>query len=211
MIFHIKTSENPTQKTVILIPLFLILVTASVYWQVQEFDFVIYDDGDYVSHNSHVQDGITLDAITWAFTTGHAGNWHPMTWLSHMLDCQIFGLWAGGHHLTSLFFHIVNTLLLFFLFRKMTGNDWQSAFMAALFALHPLHVQSVAWVSERKDVLSAFFWMLSFWAYVRYVHRPAWTAYLFLLYFGVDEQTHGGDPAVCAAVVGLLATESAPA
>ena len=173
----------PERQTSIAISFFLILLTASVYWQVQEFDFVNYDDNDYVYANFHVQKGITLNSIHWAFVTGHASNWHPLTWISHMLDFQIFGLWAGGHHLTSLFIHIVNALLLFFLFRKMTGDLWQSAFVAALFALHPLHIQSVAWISERKDVLSGFFWMLTLLAYVRYVRRPGWIAYVGVLIF----------------------------
>ncbi|MEZ4577467.1 MAG: glycosyltransferase family 39 protein [Desulfobacterales bacterium] len=130
-----------------------------------------------------MQNGITANAIAWAFTTAHASNWHPLTWMSHMLDSQMFGLWPGGHHLTSLFIHIANALLLFSLFRKMTGDLWQSAFVGALFALHPLHIQSVAWVSERKDLLSAFFWMLTILAYVRYVRRPGWAAYVWVLIF----------------------------
>lgn len=183
MVFHTKESAKSLRQAVIIIPLLLILVTAAVYWQVQEFDFINYDDNEYVYDNPNVQEGFTFDSIIWAFTTGHSSNWHPLTWLSHMLDFQMFGLWAGGHHLTSLFFHIVNVLLLFFVFRKMTGNIWQSAFVAALFALHPLHVQSVAWVSERKDMLSAFFWMLTLWAYIRYVQHPGWTAYMWVVFF----------------------------
>lgn len=183
MIFYTKNSENYHRHSSVLISLMLILITASVYWQVINFDFINYDDNEYVFENPHVQDGITYDSIIWAFTTGHSSNWHPLTWLSHMLDCQMFGLWAGGHHLTSLFFHIINSLLMFFVFRKMTGSKWQSAFVAALFALHPLHVQSVAWISERKDVLSAFFWMLTLWAYVRYVRQSGWPRYLLILFF----------------------------
>ncbi|MFZ2634563.1 MAG: tetratricopeptide repeat protein [Desulfosalsimonadaceae bacterium] len=168
----------------IFICLLLILATAVVYWQVQGFDFVNYDDGDYVKDNVHVQSGFTFQSLIWAMTTGKvSSNWHPLTLLSHMLDCQMFGLWAGGHHLTNLFFHIANSLLLFLVFRRMTGSTWKSGFVAALFALHPLHVQSVAWVSERKDVLSAFFWMLTIWAYVRYVRRPGWAAYVWVVVF----------------------------
>ena len=116
--------------------------------------------------------GITTEAIRWAFTTGYAANWHPVTWMSHMLDVQLFGLKPRWHHLTNLLFHIANTLLLFFIFHRMTKAPWKSAFVAALFALHPLHVESVAWVSERKDVLSTFFWMLAMGAYIHYVeHR----------------------------------------
>jgi len=146
MFFYSKKIENSIRHSFIFIPLLIILVTAAVYWQVQRFDFINYDDNEYVFDNPHIQDGITIDSIIWALTNAHSNNWHPLTWLSHMLDWQIFGLWAGGHHLTSLLFHIVNSLLLFFLFRKMTGKTWQSAFVAALFALHPLHVQSVTWV-----------------------------------------------------------------
>ena len=119
-----------------------------------------------------------MEAIRWAFTTGHAGNWHPLTWISHMLDIQLFGLNPQGHHLMNLFFHIANTLLLFFVLHRMTKALWQSAFVAALFALHPLHVESVAWVAERKDVLSTFFWMLTMGAYCYYVERPGLRRYL---------------------------------
>lgn len=183
MIFKTKISKISERQTSIAISFFLIILTAAVYWQVQGFDFVNYDDNDYVYDNFHVQKGITLNSIDWAFTNAHASNWHPLTWMSHMLDCQMFGLWPGGHHLTSLFIHIANALLLFFLFQKMTEDLWQSAFVGALFALHPLHIQSVAWVSERKDVVSAFFWMLTIWAYVRYVRRPDRAAYVWVLIF----------------------------
>ena len=152
-------------------------MTIAVYGQVHESEFVNYDDTDYVSENSNIQKGISIDSVAWAFTTVHAANWHPITWLSHMLDYRLFGLQAGMHHLTNLFFHIVNTLLLFFVFRKMTGGLWQSAFVAALFALHPLHVESVAWVSERKDVLSTFFWMLTMGCYAKYVFQPSVARY----------------------------------
>ena len=129
-------------------------------------DFVTYDDPTYVTKNGHVQGGLALRGIAWAFTTGHGGNWHPLTWISHMLDCQLYGLKPGGHHFTSLLFHVANTLLLFGLLRRMTGAFWRSAIVAALFAWHPLHVESVAWIAERKDVLSAFFFLLTLWAYV---------------------------------------------
>ena len=109
-----------------------------------------------------------LEGVQWAFTSLYASNWHPLTWLSHMLDCQIYGLKPGGHHVTNLLLHLVNSLLLFGLLKRLTGALWRSALVAALFALHPLHVESVAWVSERKDVLSAFFFMLTLWAYARY-------------------------------------------
>lgn len=164
----------------------LLVVTAVAYWQSPSSDFINYDDPAYVTENDPVRAGLTVDGVRWAFTTVHVGNWHPVTWLSHMLDCQIFGLNPAGHHFTSLFFHIANTLLLFLLLLRMTGAFWQSAFVAALFALHPLHVESVAWIAERKDVLSTFFLFLTIGAYVRYVEKPGMPRYgcillLFLL------------------------------
>ncbi|MHC4498963.1 MAG: glycosyltransferase family 39 protein, partial [Planctomycetota bacterium] len=159
----------------------LALSILAVYWQVYDYDFVNFDDPGYVRKNPKVQSGITLDSIKWAFTTGHAGNWHPLTWLSHMLDWQLFGDDAGGHHLTNLLLHIANTLLLLAVLKRMTDALWRSAFVAALFALHPCHVESVAWISERKDVLSTLFWLLTMAAYVRYVNRPRISSYLLTL------------------------------
>ena len=149
--------------------LLLALVTLVVFLPVARQGFVNYDDSDYVTENAHVLSGLSWANVLWAFTTGHASNWHPLTWLSHMLDCQLFGLKAGAHHLVSVGFHIANALLLLLLLRRMTGALWPSALVAALFALHPLHVESVAWASERKDVLSGFFFLLTLGAYVRYV------------------------------------------
>jgi len=143
--------------------------------------FVNYDDGSYVTENPYVKAGLTSDSIRWAFTTTRASNWHPLTWLSHMLDCQLFGTNPGWHHLTNLLFHIANTLLLFAVLKRMTGALWCSAFVAGAFALHPLHVESVAWIAERKDVLSGFFWMLTMWIYVRYTERPGISRYLLIL------------------------------
>jgi len=163
--------------------LVLTLATAAVYCQVRSYDFINYDDPGYVCENPNIQNGITLQAVKWAFTTGYIGNWHPLTWLSHMLDWRLFGSNAGGHHLTNLIFHIANTLLLFIVLKQMTQRLWPSAFVAALFALHPLHVESVAWVSERKDVLSTFFWLLTMWAYVRFVNRPRIANYLLIVAF----------------------------
>ena len=151
----------------VLLCLLLALVTAAVYWPVAKHGFINFDDPDYVSANPRVQAGLTAESVKWAFTSFYASNWHPLTWLSHMLDCQLYGLKPAGHHLTSLLFHVLNTLLLFGLLKRLTGALWRSALVAALFALHPLHVESVAWVSERKDVLSAFFFLLTLWAYVR--------------------------------------------
>jgi tetratricopeptide (TPR) repeat protein len=149
----------------------LALVTFAIYAPVARHGFVDYDDSDYVLANPHVQGGLTRANMAWAFTTGHASNWHPLTWLSHELDCQLFGERAGAHHLVNVLFHVANTLLLFLLLRRATGALWRSALVAALFALHPLHVESVAWVSERKDVLSALFFLLTVWAYVRYAEE----------------------------------------
>ena len=131
----------------------------------------------------HIRHGITIESIRWAFTTYYASNWHPLTWMSHMLDVQLFGLNPRWHHLINLFFHIANTLLLFYLFNRMTKAPWKSAFVAALFALHPLHVESVAWVAERKDVLSTFFWMLTMVAYIHYIEHRRLKNYLAVFAF----------------------------
>jgi tetratricopeptide (TPR) repeat protein len=146
----------------------LAAVTLALYWPIAAHDFVNYDDPDYVTANPHVQTGLNWENVLWAFTTGHASNWHPLTWLSHMLDAQLFGQWPGGHHVVSLVFHAANTLFLLLFLNCLTGRLWRSAMVAALFAWHPLHVESVAWVSERKDVLSMFFALLSLWAYAKY-------------------------------------------
>ncbi len=156
----------------------LAVVTITAYEPMRHNDFISLDDPAYVVDNPHVNKGITRESVIWAFTTPHSGNWHSLTWLSHILDCQVFGLNAIGHHLTSLLFHIASTLLLFLALKKMTGAVWPSAFVAAVFALHPLHVESVAWVAERKDVLSGFFWMLTIMAYAQYTERPNARRYL---------------------------------
>ncbi|WP_051408850.1 tetratricopeptide repeat protein [Syntrophorhabdus aromaticivorans] len=156
----------------------LVLLTALAFWQVGSCGFINFDDNSYVDGNSRVQQGITARSIIWAFTTGHASNWHPLTWISHMVDVQVFGLRPTWHHLMNLLFHIANTVLLFFVLHRMTKALWQSAFVAALFALHPLHVESVAWVAERKDVLSTFFWIIAIGAYASYVERPGLKRYL---------------------------------
>jgi len=164
-----------------LICLFLIVAILAVFWQVRNHEFLTYDDNDYVTANLHVKAGLTLKGIIWAFTATEADNWHPLTWLSHMLDCQLYGLKPAGHHLSSLLLHMVNTLLLFLVLKRITGALWASSFVAALFALHPLHVESVAWVAERKDVLSTFFWILTMWTYVRYTEHPRLNRYLLVL------------------------------
>jgi tetratricopeptide (TPR) repeat protein len=172
-----------SQKQILAIYLSLTVITLIAFWQVSRCDFINFDDPDYVAENVHVRNGITAEALKWAFTTGHAANWHPLTWTSHMLDVQLFGLNPKGHHLTSLLFHIANTLLLFFVLHRMTNAPWKSAFVAALFAVHPLHVESVAWVAERKDVLSTFFWMLTMIAYIHYVKHPRLSSYLAVFVF----------------------------
>jgi tetratricopeptide (TPR) repeat protein len=160
--------ESGNKQKLVWIGLVLTVVTAVVYWPVLGHEFINYDDPDYVTTNQVVQKGLTWDGINWAFTTGHASNWHPLTWVSHMLDVHLFGLNPGGHHATNLVFHLANTLLLLLLLHQMTGAVWRSALVAAFFALHPLRVESVAWVAERKDVLSAFFGLLTLMAYVAY-------------------------------------------
>lgn len=155
----------------------LLLLTVVTYAAVRNHDFVAIDDQTYVVENTNIHDGLSIEMVKWAFTTGHAGNWHPLTWISHAIDCQLFGLDPGPHHLVNVGFHCLNSILLFVALRWMTGNRWASAFVAALFALHPLHVESVAWLSERKDVLSTFFWMLTLLAYTWYVRRGGWLRY----------------------------------
>jgi len=173
--------NNSDKNRSLLICLILTLAAFAVFYQVHSFKFVNIDDPIYVTKNPNIQGGITFKTIKWAFTTNYACFWHPLTWLSHMLDWQLFGPNAGGHHITNLIFHIANALLLFFVLKRMTDAIWQSAFVAALFALHPLHVESVAWVAERKDVLSTFFWMLTMWAYLRYIKKPSVARYLLTL------------------------------
>ena len=133
----------------------------AAFWPLTGCGFINYDDPAYVSANLRVMKGFSWQGVVWAFQPGFAGNWHPLTWFSHMLDAQLFGLNLGWHHLVSLLFHVANTFLLFLLFQRLTGFLWRSATVAALFALYPLHMESVAWVSERKDVLSAFFFLLT--------------------------------------------------
>ena len=146
----------------------LALGTLALYWPVTRFPFINFDDPEYISENPITQAGLTWHGLVWAFNGIHVGNWHPASWLSHMVDCQLFGVNAGGHHLVNVLFHITNTLLLFAFLRSATGLEWRSAFVAALFAWHPFHVESVAWVAERKDVLSTFFWLLTIISYARY-------------------------------------------
>ncbi len=165
----------------------LAAITFAVFGQTLHHEFVDFDDWEYVYDNPVVTQGLTLKGIVWAFTGAHAFNWHPLTWLSHMLDCQLYGLNPEGHHLTNVLLHTATVILLFLVLRQMTGALWRSAFVAAVFAIHPLRVESVAWVAERKDVLSGLFFMLTIGAYVRYARKPwSWGNYsLVLLLFAL--------------------------
>ncbi len=179
MINNIKISLS---KQIMIVYIVLIVTTLAVFWHANQFDFINFDDGGYVTANRHIQSGISQNGIRWAFSTRYLDLWHPLTWLSFMFDYQLHGLNPGGYHLTNLILHILITLLLFWLFNRMTGAVWKSAFIAALFALHPLHVESVAWIAERKDVLSAFFWMLTLCLYVYYTEKPAIRRYLLVVF-----------------------------
>jgi protein O-mannosyl-transferase len=158
--------------------LLLFLATFAVYSQVRHFDFLNFDDPEYVGGNNHVRAGLTWSGLEWAFTSYDAANWFPLTWLSHMAAYQLFGLAAGWHHLVNVLFHVLATLFLFAALHRMTGALWRSALVAFFFALHPLHVESVAWVAERKDVLCAFFWFLTLWLYARYAQQPSLARYV---------------------------------
>lgn len=183
-------NSNPIQHTPhknytrFFISISLITVLLILYWPVHGFDFINFDDGFYVKDNLHVQKGLTIENLIWAFkvtTQDNQAYWHPLTWLSHMLDFQVFGLHAGCHHFVNLIFHILNSLLLFFILDRMTGSIWKSAFVSALFAFHPINVDSVAWISERKNVLSSFFWMLTILSYLYYSKKPVITRYFITL------------------------------
>lgn len=168
------------QKNVLAMAL-IVVVTAAVYARSAWCPFYVVDDGDYVINNMHVVNGLSWESVAWAFTAFHSSNWHPLTWLSLMLDSQLFGLNPAGYHLVNVALHAIDAALLFLLFRRMTGAFWRSALVAALFALHPLHVESVVWISERKDVLSALFWMLSLMAYVSWTRGRERRHYLLAL------------------------------
>ena len=175
-----NTKNRPRLEFIV--SLFLVLITLIAYWQLAGHDFLCFDDNWYITKNIHVHEGITRESIAWAFSITDYAYWHPLTWLSHILAFQLFGLKASMHLLINLFLHIASSLLLFFVLRRMTGSLWKSAFVAALFALHPLNVESVAWVSERKNVLSTFFWMLTILSYVHYTERPGFFRYILTLF-----------------------------
>ncbi|KPA11907.1 Tetratricopeptide TPR_2 repeat protein [Candidatus Magnetomorum sp. HK-1] len=171
---HIKTFVG------CLILTFLIIIP---YQQLMSHNFIPYDDDVYIFQNQHVYTGLSIDNVIWAFCRVHSGNWHPLTWISHMTDCSLFGLNPGAHHFVNLLFHIMNTLMIFLIFNRITQKIWHSFFIAALFAIHPLHVESVAWASERKDVLSTFLALISIAFYVRYVEEKNFKQYCLVLFF----------------------------
>jgi protein O-mannosyl-transferase len=182
--FNSRLEKGPSLRFASLyVCLALVAITWFVFGQTLRHDFVNFDDHVYVYGNPQITQGLTADGLIDAFTHTHARNWHPLTTISHMLDCQLYGLQAGWHHFTNVLLHTVAVLLLFLVLNQMTGAFWQSAFVASLFAIHPLHVESVAWVSERKDVLSAVFFMLTLGAYMRYVRKPSVGRYLTVALF----------------------------
>jgi protein O-mannosyl-transferase len=176
-----QANHGQDRRKVAVFAIFLAVLAITPYLQTLRYDFVEYDDPLYVIHNPHVEHGLNRASIEWAFTTFRTGNWHPITWLSHLLDVNLWGPNAGGHHLTNLLLHGGNTLLLFVVLLEMTGRFWRCGLVAALFAVHPLHVESVAWISERKDVLSTFFGLLALWAYVGYVRNSSIRKYLLVV------------------------------
>ena len=189
----------------------LAAITWVVFSKTLGYPFVTYDDPQYVYENAKVAAGLSPGGIFWGFTHTVGGNWHPLTVISHMLDCQLFGLKPAGHHFINVFLHTTAVILLFVVLRAMTRTFWQSVFVAALFAIHPLHVESVAWISERKDVLSAVFFMLTLGAYVRYVRTRSLTWLLprtARVRVGSDVQADAGDCAVHSLVTGLLAIKA---
>jgi tetratricopeptide (TPR) repeat protein len=180
-----KRDQSPhhlaPRATILGVSIFLIAITWLVFGETLRHPFINLDDPEYVFENPKIITGLTSSGVLWAFTHFHGGNWHPLTSISHMLDCQFFGLQAGWHHFTNVLLHTVAVVLLFLVFREMTGALWRSAFLAAVFAIHPLRVESVAWIAERKDVLSGVFFMLTLGAYARYVREASSIRYLFVM------------------------------
>src|SRR5438552_9657101 len=176
---QIRSSHSAAPRATILgVSIFLMAITWLVFGETLRHEPINFDDPGYVFRNPHISTGLTSAGVLWAFTHSHMQNWHPLTWISHMLDCQLFGLNAGGHHFTNVLLHTIAVILLFLLFQKMTGALWRSAFVAALFAIHPLRVESVAWIAERKDILSGVFFLATLCAYVPYVRKPSSIRYL---------------------------------
>ena len=199
-----RKARDPQAARVVCVCLFLALAVLAVFGQTAGFGFVGYDDRQNVYENPVVQQGLSLKAVGWAFTHAQGGNWIPLTTLSHILDCQLFGLRAGGHHLVNVLFHAATAVLLFLVLRQMTGSLWRSAFVAALFAVHPLRAESVAWVSERKDVLSGLFFMLAIGAYVRWVRQTSRAGDVADGSFGRDGSHTARQPSRAGAVVVFL-------
>lgn len=170
-----------SREKILIVNIFLILAMLAVFWQLHQYDFVNIDDDTYVTRNSYVQSGITPAGLRWAFSATDGQYWHPVTWLSLMFDYQLYGLHAGGYHVHNIIIHILSALLLFGLFNRMTGEIWKSAFVAAIFALHPLRVESVAWIAKRRDLLCIFFSILSMCLYVYYAEKPVVKRYLLVL------------------------------
>ena len=173
--------SKANRRSTLLVSLALILLTAGVYSRVRQAEFLAYDDDEYVVDNPWVRAGLTWRGTVWAFASAHSATWHPLTSLSHMLDCQLFGVQPGPHHVVSVVLHGATSVLLFLTLLRMTGSTGRSAVVAALFAIHPLHVESVAWVSERKDVLSGVFWVATLLGYWRWVQKPTTGRYLVAL------------------------------
>ena len=168
-------SPNPLQA---LVPVFLLAAILVIYWQVTDYGFINYRDNSFIINNPYVRNGLSVKGMAWSLETFSQGGWRPLIWLSHMLDCELYGLNPGLHHLTNFLLHATNVCLLFFILKRMTGTLWRSAFVAAVFAVHPLNVEPVAWIAERRVMLSAFFWLLILWSYVHYVGRAGLSRYL---------------------------------
>jgi tetratricopeptide (TPR) repeat protein len=185
ILYNERHNLNTGYGREIAVCLFIAIITLFLYGRVITYDFVNFDDNLYVTGNKNVQSGITLKSIIWAFSFNEVAYWHPLSLISHMIDCRIFGLNAGMHHLINLFLHIASSILLFFILKQATGALWRSAIVASLFAIHPINVESVAWIAERKNVLSTLFWMLTMFAYIFYAKRPAVYRYLTVMFLFV--------------------------
>jgi hypothetical protein len=212
-----NTATRQSAWRVAFIALVLGLLTLGAYWGIWRNDSINYDDPNYVFENEHISKGLNWPTVVWSFTRTYVSNWHPLTWLSHALDCNLYGLKPAGHHVTSLILHVANTILLWLALKLLTRSIWRSAFVAALFAIHPLHVESVAWVSERKDVLSGFFFMLTLIAYAKYVNQSKVQStesaaqdlvrtHSRRTRMWADEQGNAGDHAMRVAAAGCLAS-----
>ncbi len=179
-----EETDKVSKNLKVAICVFLMVATFCTYAQIQDHEVIDFDTGSILTHNLNVQAGLTIESFKWVFTKSHLGNWSPVTWLSHMLDYQLYGLHPKGHKLTNLFLHICSALILFIVLLRMTGTLWQSGFVATLFALHPLNVESVVWIAERKNVLSTFFWLMTMWTYFHYADNPTFKRYgLVFLFF----------------------------